>query len=171
MPGSVGSIGSLIPRQPLVGSEVCETARYPTSALPALARAPNHRPESGSYSRRGSLTPGRSNPGFTFFQNSVWDIASTTLPVFFSWMTTLALVKSMTWSGPTAPVLSGQSLGPGPEAPGNVVTTVTSAGNADTNRARRAIVMKPAFTVISSSRSGRFWTGLVGAQLGAVKLA
>src|SRR5262249_31995234 len=85
----------------------------------------NQRSESGSYSRRGSFSLGKSKPGLVCFQNSVWVIRRITLPVFLSWITTLALVKSTTWFGPTAPLLSGASLGPGPVSPGNVVKTVT----------------------------------------------
>src|SRR6516225_9377880 len=125
IPGLVGSIGSFIAFQPLVGSEDSETARYPTESLVNSAITANQRLESGSYSRRGSFSLGRSKAGLVFFQNSVWVIRRITLPVFLSWITTLALVKSTTWFGPTAPLLSGTSLGPGPVSPGNVVNTVT----------------------------------------------
>src|SRR5450631_2469634 len=127
MPGSVRAIGSTTPLQPLVGSDVPDTARYPTDPFFNSAMRPNQRPESGSYSRRGSFSLGRSNLGLAAFQNSVWVIRRTTLPVLLSWMTTLAFVKLITWSGPTAPVLSGQSFGPGPDAPGNVVRISTSS--------------------------------------------
>src|SRR6516164_8660219 len=85
----------------------------------------NQRLESGSYSSLGSFSLGRSKAGLVVFQNSVWVIRRITLPVFLSWITTWALVKSTTWFGPTAPLLSGASLGPGPVSPGKVVTTVT----------------------------------------------
>src|SRR6516165_6533263 len=132
IPGSVGSIGSFVAFQPSVGSADSETARYPTDSFVNSAITANQRLERGSYSRRGSFSLGKLKAGLVFFQNSVWVICRITLPVFLSWMTTLALVKSTTWSGPTAPLLSGASLGPGPVSPGNVVTTVTpgSAGAA-----------------------------------------
>src|SRR5215831_19276604 len=125
IPGLVGSIGSLIDFQPLVGSEDSETAKYPTESFVNSAITANQRLESGSYSRRGSFSLGKLKAGLVFFQNSVWVIRWITWPVFLSWITTLALVKSTTWFGPTAPLLSGASLGPGPASPGNVVTTVT----------------------------------------------
>src|SRR6516225_12087499 len=125
IPGSVGSMGSLTAFQPLVGSEDSETARYPTESFLDSAITANQRLESGSYSRRGSFSLGRSKAGLVFFQNSVWVMRRITLPVFLSWITTLALVKSTTWFGPTAPLLSGASLGPGPVSPGKVVKTLT----------------------------------------------
>src|SRR6516225_7775684 len=125
IPGSVGSMGSLIAFQPLVGSEDSETARYPTDSFVNSAITANQRLERGSYSRRGSFSLGKLKAGLVFFQNSVWVIRRITLPVFLSWITTLALVKSTTWLGPTAPLLSGASLGPGPVSPGKVLTTVT----------------------------------------------
>src|SRR5262249_49071306 len=125
IPGSVGSMGSFTAFQPLVGSEDSETARYPTESFLNSAITANQRLESGSYSRRGSFSLGKSKAGVVFFQNSVWVIRRITLPDCLSWITTLALVKSTTWSGPTAPLLSGASLGPGPVSPGNVVKTVT----------------------------------------------
>src|SRR6516162_7743951 len=125
IPGSVGSMGSFTAFQPLVGSEDSETARYPTESFLNSAITANQRLESGSYSRRGSFSLGKSKAGLVFFQNSVWVMRRITLPDFLSWITTLALVKSTTWSGPTAPLLSGASLGPGPLSPGNVVKTVT----------------------------------------------
>src|SRR6516162_11505983 len=118
-------MGSWIAFQPLVGSEDWDTARYPTESCLSSAMTANQRLESGSYSRRGSFSLGRSNAGLAAFQNSVWVIRRTTLPVFLSWITTWALVKSTTWFGPTAPLLSGASLGPGPVSPGNVVKTAT----------------------------------------------
>src|SRR5262249_51222740 len=125
IPGLVGSIGSFIAFQPLVGSEDSETAKYPTESFVSSAMTANQRLESGSYSRRGSFSLGKLKAGLVFFQNSVWVIRRITLPVFLSWITTLALVKSTTWFDPTAPLLSGASLGPGPVAPGKVVKTVT----------------------------------------------
>src|SRR6516165_4065919 len=125
IPGSVGSMGSLIAFQPLVGSGDSETARYPTERCFNSAMTANQRWESGSYSRRGSFSLGKLKAGLVVFQNSVCVIRRITLPVFLSWITTLALVKSTTWFGPTAPLLSGASLGPGPVSPGNVVKTVT----------------------------------------------
>src|SRR5262249_4409522 len=119
MPGSVGAIGSTTPFQPRVGSDDSDTARYPTDSFFSSAMTANQRPESGSYSRRGSLSTGRSNFGLAALLTSAWVICRTTLPVLLSWTTTLALVKLTTWSGPTAPELSGQSFGPGPDAPGN----------------------------------------------------
>src|SRR5262249_12554319 len=97
----------------------------PRESLVNSAMTANQRLESGSYSRRGSFNLGKLKAGLVFFQNSVWVIRRITLPVFLSWITTLALVKSTTWFGPTAPLLSGASLGPGPVASGNVVKTVT----------------------------------------------
>src|SRR5262245_2371078 len=102
MPGSVGAIGSATPLQPWVGSDVSDTARYPTDPFFNSAMTANQRPESGSYSRRGSFGTGRSNPGLAAFQNSVWVIRRTTLPVLLSWTTTLAFVKLTTWCDPTA---------------------------------------------------------------------
>src|SRR5262249_53598867 len=125
IPGLVGSIGSFIAFQPLVGSEDSETAKYPTESFVSSAITANQRLERGSYSRRGSFSLGKLKAGLVFFQNSVWVIRRITLPVFLSWITTLALVKSTTWFGPTAPLLSGASLGPGPVSPGNAVKTVT----------------------------------------------
>src|SRR6516165_3209754 len=125
IPGSVGSMGSLIAFQPLVGSADSETARYPTESFVNSAITANQRLLSGSYSSRGSFSLGRSKAGLVAFQNSVWVIRRITLPVFLSWITTWALVKSTTWFGPTAPLLSGASLGPGPLSPGKVVKTLT----------------------------------------------
>src|SRR5262249_60342777 len=102
IPGSVGSMGSLTALQPLVGSEDSETARYPTESFLNSAITANQRWESGSYSRRGSFSLGRSNGGLAAFQNSVWVIRRITSPVFLSWITTWALLKSATWVGPTA---------------------------------------------------------------------
>jgi len=42
----------------------------------------------------------------------------------------LASVQSTTWLGPTLPVLSGLSLGPGPESPGNDFKTIDSCASA-----------------------------------------
>src|SRR5262249_28833818 len=118
-------MGSLIAFQPLVGSGDSETARYPTESFLNSAITPNQRLQSGSYSSRGSFSLGRSKAGLVAFQNSVWLIRRITLPVFLSWITTWALVKSTTWFGPTAPLLSGASVGPGAVSPGKVVKPVT----------------------------------------------
>src|SRR6516162_9844573 len=96
IPGSVGSIGSLIAFQPLVGSEDSETARYPTERCLNSAMTANQRWDSGSYSRRGSFNLAKLKSGLADFQNSVWVIRRTTLPDILSWITTLALVKSTT---------------------------------------------------------------------------
>ena len=63
-------MGSTIPFQPLVGSDDSDTARYPTDPFFSSAMTPNQRPESGSYSRRGSFSLGKSNVGLAAFQNS-----------------------------------------------------------------------------------------------------
>src|SRR5262249_48550713 len=125
IPGSVGSMGSVAAFQPLVGSEDSETARYPTERFLNSAITANQHLTSGSDRRRRAVSLGKSKEGSVFFQNSVWVIRRITLPVFLSWITTLALVKSTTWFGPTAPLLSGASLGPGPVSPGNAVKTLT----------------------------------------------
>ena len=106
------------PLQPLVGSEVSNTARSPTDRAFSFAMTPRRHPESGAWRRRGSFSLGRSNFGSAAFQDADWVICRTTSPVVLSWMTTFAFVKSATWSGATAPASSGQSFGPGPGRPG-----------------------------------------------------
>src|SRR5690349_8973993 len=71
-------------------------------------------------------------------------------------MTTLAFVKSTTWSGPTAPALSGQSFGPGPDDPGNVVRISTSSpdAGADTSSNASSAIFD---SVVTTASLPRIW--------------
>src|SRR5581483_12122854 len=117
--------GVITPFQGPVGSDVADTARNSRCCVASSAHDAIQRPESTSYNIRGSFGVVSESvfAGSTRIQKLDMFICCTTFPDALSCTMKEPSAKSTTCLNPTAPVVSGPLLYPGPDSPGKDIST------------------------------------------------